>query len=273
MITFPFAKVNLGLRILRRRPDGYHDIESVLYPVAWKDSLEFLPSVHQNFRSFGLPVERHGQADLCEIAYHLIKEKYPLPPLDIALLKSIPAGAGLGGASSDAAAMLTELNKCFELKITEVELNEIASRIGSDCPFFLQKQPAFVYERGDRMKEISLSLDNYQFLIAYPGISVSTPEAYKHCRPSGRPLDWQRLRREPPSAWEDFLVNDFEESVFEAYPAIGKLKEKIKKMGALYASMSGSGSAVYGIFQEAPLSIDAAAILGLPPEYVYSDNQ
>jgi len=273
MIAFPFAKVNLGLRILGRRPDGYHNIESVLYPVAWKDSLEFLPSAHQSFRSYGLPVERNGQIDLCERAYRMIKEKYALPALDIALLKSIPAGAGLGGGSSDAAAMLTALNKSFGLNISEAELNEMAARIGSDCPFFLQKRPAFVYERGERMEEFPLSLDRYQFLIAYPGIAVSTADAYRHCRPSGQPLERQRLLAEPPSAWDEFLVNDFEKSVFEVFPAIAQLKKKIKRMGALYAAMSGSGSAVYGIFREAPMAMDAARTLGLPLEYVYSGNQ
>ncbi len=273
MIEFPFAKVNLGLRILRRRPDGYHDIESVLYPVAWRDTLEFQVSEHPRFRSYGLPIDRKGKADLCEKAYRLLNEKEALPPLDIALLKSIPAGAGLGGGSSDAATMLRALLKSFKLNISESELQKMAARIGSDCPFFLQKQPAFVYGKGDEMQEFALSLDKYQFLIAYPGIAVSTPDAYRHCRPSGLPLERQRLLDEPPAAWEDFLVNDFEASVFETWPAIGELKEKIRKMGALYAAMSGSGSAVYGIFSKAPMAVSAAKELGLPLDFVYSDNQ
>ena len=273
MIDFPFAKVNIGLRILRKRPDGYHDIESVLYPVGWKDTLEFQVSAYHRFQSYGLQIDRKGQADLCEKAYRLFEEKHALPALDIALLKSIPAGAGLGGGSSDAAFMLRALSRAFEPEKSERDLQKMAARIGSDCPFFLQDQAAFVYGKGDKMEAIALSLDKYQFLIAYPGIAVSTPHAYRNCRPSGRPLERQRLLEEVPSAWDDFLVNDFEASVFEAYPAISKLKNKIKEMGALYTAMSGSGSAVYGIFSEAPLSVHAAKMLGLPLNFVYSDNR
>jgi 4-diphosphocytidyl-2-C-methyl-D-erythritol kinase len=251
MICFPNAKINIGLNVVEKRPDGFHNIETVFCPVELCDILEFIEAEEFTFSNSGLPVGNNDQ-NLVVKAYHLLKEKFSLPPLSVYLHKVIPMGAGLGGGSSDAAFMINNLNKFFSLNLTEDEQEETARKLGSDCAFFIRNKPVFAYEKGDKFKEFDFFLPLYHILIVYPGIHVSTPDAYsavKPAKPENKLID---LIEQPVHQWKEVIKNDFEISVFKKYPAIKEIKEELYNKGAVYASMSGSGSAVYGLFESVP---------------------
>lgn len=250
MICFPNAKINLGLNIVSKRSDGYHNIETVFYPIPVKDALEIVPAPAFSFSQTGIPLEAPPEKNLVVKAWNRLKETYPLPPLEVHLLKAIPFGAGLGGGSADAAFMLKLLNEYSSLGLTEETLEEIASTLGADCPFFIRNQPVFASGRGDLFEPVEVSLKGYRLCLVKPDVSVSTPEAYSMVTPALPARSLKEIVCQPVNTWKDLMVNDFEKSVFPRYPVIRQIKETLYEAGALYASMSGSGSSVFGIFDK-----------------------
>jgi len=250
MIIFPPCKINIGLQVISRRDDGYHNIATSFYPLPLTDALEIITSAELSFHVSGNAIPGNTKDNLCLKAYHLLKKDYPrLPPVDIYLHKVIPIGAGLGGGSSDAAYMLRLLNTKHRLAITWEKLQKYASMLGSDCAFFLQDRPCCATGRGDQLYPFSgEDLSHYHFMLVCPDIHINTAEAYKGIIPAMPSVPLPDLLRRPIDTWKDTLVNDFEKPVFEAYPALAEIKETLYRHGALYASLSGSGAAVYGIF-------------------------
>lgn len=251
MVSFPGCKINLGLHVIRKRPDGYHDLETCFYPVPWQDILEIIPEETLSFTSSGAPIPGATEDNLCLRAYHLLKADFDLPPVSIHLHKVLPMGAGLGGGSSDGAHTLRTLNALFSLNLSPDTLAAYAARLGSDCAFFIHEAPRMGTGRGEILAPVSVSLKDKYLLIVRPDIHVSTAEAYAGVTPKVPAQDLRTiLENEPPEAWRDRVYNDFEASVFSRYPAIAEVKEALYAAGALYASMSGSGAAVFGIFRE-----------------------
>ncbi|MDR3339014.1 MAG: 4-(cytidine 5'-diphospho)-2-C-methyl-D-erythritol kinase [Candidatus Symbiothrix sp.] len=251
MICFPNAKINLGLHIVAKRPDGYHNIETVFYPVNLCDALEIVPVEGSagRFVQTGIPIAGKPENNLIIKAFNLLKKDFDLPEIAIYLRKQIPFGAGLGGGSADAAFMLVLLNDFAGLQLTVKQLEDYAGRIGADCPFFIQNKPVFAEGIGNIFSPLNLSLHDYFLVLVKPDISVSTREAYALVKPGQPDLPLSEIIRLPVNEWKGKLVNDFEASVFAAYPEIEAIKRKLYATGAIYASMSGSGSAVYGLFE------------------------
>lgn len=250
MITFPHAKINLGLNVTEKRQDGYHNILSCFYPVSWSDALEILPAKQFAYSSSGLSIRGEDKDNLCIKAYHLLKKKYGLPPIQMHLHKVIPMGAGLGGGSSDAAFVLKSLDILFNLSLTVKDLMDYAGSLGSDCPFFIQDKPVIASGTGNNFEPVALSLQGYNLIIVNPGIPISTVEAYAGIKPQFPDVDIRKILKLPVNEWKGTLVNDFEPSIFEKYPEIAAIKLKLYALGAEYASMSGSGSSVYGLFKQ-----------------------
>jgi 4-diphosphocytidyl-2-C-methyl-D-erythritol kinase len=253
MVLFPHCKINLGLHVLRKRADGFHDLETVFYPLPLRDVLEIIPSGKPptpiNFTVTGLPIPGDASSNLCVRAYHLLKKDFPeLPSPDVWLYKAIPMGAGLGGGSSDGAFMLRLLDSVFGLSLGREKLASYAGRLGSDCAFFLYDQPCFASGRGEILEPFALNLSGYSIVLVYPGIHVGTAEAFSDLRPALPATPLKELLAQPVSAWRSSLVNDFEASVCSRHPELQKIKEKLYQCGAVYASMTGSGSAFYGLF-------------------------
>lgn len=252
MVVFPNAKINIGLNVVERREDGYHNIETVFYPIGLSDVLEIVPSEtcsDYSFSSSGIELGGDPEDNLILKAYHLIRSEYQFAPIDISFVKQIPFGAGLGGGSSDAAFMLKVLNELFELKVTNYKLEKYAAALGADCPVFIRNKPVFATGIGNVFTPIKLSLRGYFLLLVKPDIHVSTPEAYSLVIPTIPELSLVELIQRPIIEWKDTIKNDFEKSVFSQYPAIEMIKNTMYQLGAVYASMSGSGSSVYGIFE------------------------
>jgi len=256
MLVFPKAKINLGLRVTGKRSDGYHDIETVFYPVNLCDVLELVADSKGAERDtltltgFELPGSKEDNIVLRAVSR--LREVFPIPLLRIHLHKSIPSGAGLGGGSSDAAFMLRAINRTFGLSLSVDELKEIAAGLGSDCPFFIDCQPAFASGKGEILSPVGDVLAGFYTVLINPGISVSTKEAYKNCTPSKPGKSLQELITSPVAEWKDLIVNDFEKTVFLIHPQIKSIKQVLYSSGAIFSSMSGSGSTVYGIFYEKP---------------------
>jgi 4-diphosphocytidyl-2-C-methyl-D-erythritol kinase len=248
MIVFPNAKINLGLRITEKRPDGYHNLQSVFYPVGWTDVLEILPAETIRFRSTGLPIPSEEATNLCLKAYGLLKGDFDLPPVSLHLHKVVPIGAGLGGGSADGAFTLRGLNERFGLGLTTDQLEAYARRLGSDCAFFVKNTPRFCFGKGDEFEEIGLSLAGVWAVLVNPGIHISTAEAYAGVRPRQPDDDLRALLQQPRETWRESVHNDFEDSLLANYPVINQAKKKLYEAGAFYASMTGSGSTVYGLF-------------------------
>ncbi|SEW50429.1 4-(cytidine 5'-diphospho)-2-C-methyl-D-erythritol kinase [Chitinophaga arvensicola] len=250
MIVFPNCKINLGLHITRKRPDGFHDLETVFYPLPVTDALEVLSdSTALQFESSGIAVPGNTADNLCVKAFHLLQQDFPaLPLVNIHLLKNIPIGAGLGGGSSDAAFMLQLLNQKFQLGIGEAALVDYAARLGSDCPFFIVNKPCYATGRGEIMETVALDLSGYSFLLVHPGIHVNTGWAFQQLTPKAATYSLRELIGQPVETWKGIMTNDFEAPVFQAHPVLAEIKEEMYKGGAVYATMSGSGSAVLGIF-------------------------
>lgn len=265
MVLFPNCKINLGLNIIRRRPDGYHDLETVFYPLALKDALEVIQSTETGFHLSGLAINGNANDNLCLKAYRLLKSDFPdLPPVKIHLHKAILMGAGLGGGSADGAFMLLILNKKFELNLTQEQLIKYALRLGSDCPFFIINKPCFATGRGETLSPVAVDLSAYKIILVNPGIHVSTKEAFSRLIPAIPKKSISQIIIQPVSAWKDELVNDFEMNVFELFPAIKEIKDILYNSGAIYASMTGSGSTVFGIF-EANTEVN----FSFPKDYIY----
>ncbi len=256
MISFPKAKINLGLRITGKRQDGYHNIESIFYPVNLCDALEFVVAPdNQHYDKLTLTGLKTGgtpDENLVMKGVLLMRERYRFPVLKIHLHKAIPAGAGLGGGSSDAAGIVREINNYFSLSIADERLKAIALELGSDCPFFIDNIPSLAKGRGELLEYLDTFLTGYYILLINPGTGISTKEAYKHCRHGPPSDDLRHLVNGPVEEWKNVIINDFEEYVFGKYPIIGDFKKGLYESGAVYSSMSGSGSTVYGIFAEKP---------------------
>ena len=255
MLLYPNAKINLGLNVIEKRPDGYHNIETVFYPIGLYDVLEVEPSetcTDYSFSSSGIAIDGDPEDNLIVKAYHLLRSGYQFPAVDISLVKQIPFGAGLGGGSSDAAFMLKALNEIFELKATPARLEKLAAKLGADCPVFIKNKPVYATGIGNVFTPIKLSLKGKFIVLVKPDIHVSTPEAYSLVVPEIPQISLLELIQKPISEWKSLIKNDFEKSVFAKYPAIEKIKNDLYEMSAVYASMSGSGSSVYGIFDNIP---------------------
>ena len=251
MILFPPCKINLGLNILSKRNDGYHNLETCFYPIPLTDILEILPSKQLSFIPTGNAIPGDTADNLCLRAYSLLKKTYDIPPVDIHLHKVIPTGAGLGGGSSDAAYTLRLLNDLFKLHLTTDQLFEYAQQLGSDCSFFVQDDAMMGTGRGELLESIRFSLIGKFMVLVKPPVHVSTAEAYKRVVPKkDRQSIKSILENTPLQDWKEVLKNDFETSVFNSHPIIKKYKEKFYELGAAYASMSGSGSSVFGIFNQ-----------------------
>lgn len=260
MISFANAKINLGLLITEKRSDGYHNIETIFYPVKLYDVLEISPAHTFSFETVGLSIPTYGK-NLCEHTYDLLSADFDLKPLAIHLLKNIPIGAGLGGGSSDAAFVLKAINELYKLHLSFEQLENYAEKLGADCPFFIENKAVYASGIGTIFEKIDLDLSHYFIVILNPGIHISTQEAYDNVIPQKPSSDLKRAIQLPIQEWKYHIVNDFELGIFNKYPAIGQLKHKLYEEGALYAAMSGSGSSVFGIF-ETEVNLDHLAALG-----------
>lgn len=252
MIVFPNAKINIGLFVTEKRQDGYHNLETIFYPINLSDILEVVPmegkSGEYRFGNTGIDVVCDAAKNLVVKAYILLAEKYGLPAVRIHLHKLIPFGAGLGGGSADAAFMLNLLNDLFELRLGTEELELLASELGSDCAFFVHNRPAFAHGKGELLEPVEMTLKNYRLLLVKPDFGVSTPEAYRGIQPGPAAYNLRHLGELPIADWKTTVVNDFERTVFQQYPLLEQIKQRLYESGALFASMTGSGSALYGIF-------------------------
>ncbi len=256
MIKFPNAKINIGLNIIEKMEDGYHSIQSVFYPVGLCDALEVVENIDDSASPFvltttGIQIPGKENENLCYYAYHLIAQDYMLPKVKVHLHKHIPIGAGLGGGSADASFFIRLLNEKFELGISWGEMHHYARQLGSDCSFFISNKPAFAEGRGDQYESMKIDLSNYFIALVCPSVHVNTASAYSGVTPkhAARSLENDILTL-PIEQWKEFIFNDFEKTVFKQYPEIKSIKEKLYSLGAVYASMSGSGSSVYGIFRK-----------------------
>lgn len=252
MLSFPNAKINLGLNIVSKRPDGYHEIESCFYPIPWQDALEILPADELKFTTSGLDIPGSSAANLCLKAYHLLSKIHNLAPVHIHLHKVIPMGAGLGGGSADGAFTLKMLNGLFGLNLSTEQLQSYATQLGSDCPFFIENKPTLAKGTGTSFSDTDLDLSGYFLALQNPNIHISTQEAYANIIPRLPNAHIRQIIKEPVPTWRYSLLNDFEQSVFPMHPKIQQLKDELYNQGAVYASMTGSGSTVYGLFQEEP---------------------
>jgi 4-diphosphocytidyl-2-C-methyl-D-erythritol kinase len=252
MIRFPNCKINLGLHILEKLPDGYHSLETIFYPLSLSDILEINPSDSATTRLTITGIEIQGQPteNLCYKAWDLLNQEFGIPTVEMHLHKIIPTGAGLGGGSSDAAFTLSMINELFNIGISSENLFSLALRLGMDCPYFLLNTPALGTGKGEKLTPVPINLKGIHIVVAKPDIHISTAEAYSGVIPRLRDKSQPKLMAQPIGNWKQSLVNDFEEPVFLKYPEIAGIKEKLYEKGALYASMSGSGSAVYGLFNE-----------------------
>lgn len=254
MITFVNAKINLGLNIVSKRPDGYHDLETIFYPIPLQDVLEITEldrsaNLPYTFNQSGFTVEGDPEKNLIIKAYRLLKNDFNLPPINIAIHKNIPFGAGLGGGSADAAFMLKLLNTYFNLGIGLLKLEEYAALLGADCAFFIQNKPVYAEGIGNVFTPVSLNLKGYQLYVVKPDIFVSTAEAFSNIKAKPTNLKLKEIIEYPIEQWKDLMVNDFEERVFELKPQLNIIKENMYHAGASYAAMSGSGSSIYGLFK------------------------
>ncbi len=271
MLRLSGCKINLGLSVIGKRVDGFHNIESVFYPVPWNDVIELIPADKNDLTNYGLSIPGNTEDNFCNKVYQLLSRDFDLKPVRWVLLKNIPTGAGLGGGSANAATALLLLNDRFNLKLTHDQLIHYASQIGSDCAFFLKNKPQFASSRGEQLEELDLSLKNYFILIVNPGIHINTAWAY-HALAESKSYSQSGVVRsainEPFSKWRELLFNDFERVVFPKHPEIALIKERMYESGAIFSNLSGSGSSVFGIFLN---ELNSASIKNLitEPHYLY----
>ena len=276
MITFPIAKINLGLNVVEKRPDGYHNLQTVFYPVPLKDALEvqvmdeaFPSSYDCDLKVTNMTIAGDEQRNLVVRAYELLKKDFPqLPRIHAHLWKGIPTQAGMGGGSSDCAYMLLLLNQQFQLGLTDEQLIRYAAQLGADCAFFILSRPCYAEGIGEKLQPIDLSLSGYHIAIVRPDIPVPTKEAFSRIHPHYPAQNCCDAVTQPVEAWREILVNDFEESVFALHPEIGLVKQRLYDMGATYAAMSGSGSALFGLFKEQPDTLSQA----FPDMFTFSSS-
>ena len=269
MLTKPIAKINLGLNVVEKRPDGYHNLETVFYPVPICDALEVLP-MDEDFPSpyecdlkvTNIAIDGDEQRNLVVRAYQLLKQDFPtLPRIHTHLYKGIPTQAGMGGGSSDCGFMIALLNRQFQLGLSEQQMIDYAARLGADCAFFIVSQPCYAEGIGERLERIPLSLEGWYLAVVRPAIPVSTREAFSLIKPCRPVRNCRDIVMQPVETWRGQLTNDFEKSVFAIHPEIGAIKERLYQLGATYAAMSGSGSSLFGLFRQ-PVSLDEFAEKG-----------
>ncbi|MDP2386480.1 MAG: 4-(cytidine 5'-diphospho)-2-C-methyl-D-erythritol kinase [Bacteroidota bacterium] len=269
MVNFPNAKINLGLNIIEKRQDGFHNIETVFYPIDWCDSVEVIEN--KKYRTgdlscdlslSGLIVDGNSQDNLIVKAFNLLRLRNEIPPIKVYLHKVIPMGAGLGGGSSDAAFFMKLLNQQFELKISDSNLKLEAAKLGSDCAFFVENKPVYAKGKGDEFSSIDVSLKDYKIVVVYPNIHSNTQLAYSRVIPKKPRYELKDIVLKGPLSWREKLTNDFEDSIFHHFPEIKELKQLLYNHEAIYSSLSGSGSSVFGIFKSNQL-----VNLQLPPHY------
>lgn len=257
MICFPNAKINLGLHVTEKRTDGFHNIETVFYPVGWNDALEIIETTNSssefNLQLSGLPIHGDLQDNLLYKAYLLIKEFKKIPHISVYLHKVLPMGAGLGGGSADTAFFINLLDEQFKLQLSENEKMQVAKKLGSDCAFFIHNKPVFAYDKGDVFKSIEIDLSKYYIALIFPNVHSNTKDAYSLVKPKAPKRSILQVIQQPIETWKTDLVNDFEISIFDKYPIVSKTKQDLYDCGAIYACMSGSGSAVFGIFNQEPV--------------------
>ena len=253
MILFPHAKINFGLYVVASRQDGYHNIESVLWPVPWYDILEIIsaPDKQFSFSHSGYFLDVESSENLVVKAWGMMQKKFELTPVHIHLHKNIPSGAGLGGGSSDAAYTIVALNELFKLKMSRKRMQFLAGKLGSDTPFFIDGNPHFVAGKGELLAQTQVDLSGYHIGIVKPELHISTAEAYKNIESAPSPQRWEFPANEPEK-WKYQIRNHFEDYLLVEYPQLNKIKEKLYDHGAFYASVTGSGAAVYGLFRESP---------------------
>ena len=256
MIVYPNAKINIGLNVVEKRPDGYHNLETVFYPIGLQDILEIqeidtdVPACGYRLKVTGTVLDGSPDDNLVVRALKLLKRDFDIPPVSIGLYKHIPTGAGLGGGSADAAFTVKTLNERFKLGLTIQQMEDYCSQLGADCPFFIQDKPVFATGIGNVFHPVEVNLKYKQLVLVKPDIFVSTKDAYAKVKVQRPKKQLPELLAQPIETWKDTVVNDFEASVFSKYPEIAAIKDKMYDMGALYAAMSGSGSSVFGIFNE-----------------------
>lgn len=268
MITFPCAKINLGLNIVSKREDGYHNLETVFYPIPLCDALEikymgekFPSDVDCDLKITGNAVDCDEQSNLVVKAYNLLAADYQLPRVHAHLYKRIPSQAGLGGGSSDAAFMIRLLDERFRLNIGNPEMERYAAKLGADCAFFIEAEPSYAEGIGDVLMPVDGpkgNLDGYYLAVVKPDVAVRTKDAYAAITPKKPAKCCRDIVRQPIETWKDELVNDFEEPIFKMHPELASIKEKLYEQGAVYAAMSGSGSAIFGIFREEPKAVESS---------------
>lgn len=252
MIVYPNAKINIGLNITSKREDGFHNIESIFYPIPWCDILEINQSSEFKFTTSGLPIEGKVENNLIVRAYNLIKDKYTIPPCHIHLHKQIPMGAGLGGGSADASFTLTTLNTIFDLNISIPDLEAMADSLGSDCPFFIQNTPKYVTGKGEVMADINLDLSGNFIKLINPNIHISTKIAFSGITPIDSNIDLSEVTLNTIKQPNNYLINDFEKSVFPNFKNLKDIKTKISKEDTFYCAMTGTGSTIYGLYEHQP---------------------
>jgi 4-diphosphocytidyl-2-C-methyl-D-erythritol kinase len=246
MIVYPNAKINIGLNVLEKRADGYHELSSVVYPVKdLCDVLEILPSTEFSFSSSGIKIP--GEGNICTKAFEMLEQDFDIDNVKIHLHKQIPIGAGLGGGSADGAFMLKAMNTLFDLKLSISQLEKYALQLGADCPFFIENTPKYVQGIGEKMSSVDLDLSPYVLKFIFPEFHISTADAYGDITPKTPETNLLDLINQPIENWRGKVKNDFEDSVFQKYPQLEKMKEKLYRDGAIYASMSGSGSVIYAV--------------------------
>lgn len=263
MIIYPNAKINIGLNVVAKRPDGYHDLETVFYPINLQDAIDIkeidadAPECGYRFKVTGSLLDGSPDDNLVVRAFKLLKHDYPhLPPISFVLYKHIPTGAGLGGGSADAAFTVKALNERFSLGLSDGQMEDYCTRLGADCPFFVKNTPVFATGIGNQFHPIDLNLSGKVMVLVKPDIFVSTKDAYAHVTAQRPQHPLTELLTQPIEQWQYTVVNDFEPSVFSKYPEIAAIKDRLYDLGALYASMSGSGSSVFGIFNKSVEHID-----------------
>ena len=252
MVQFPNAKINLGLRVLGKRKDGFHEIESILYPIGLSDAVECIRSENEvfEFGSTGLEIPGDREGNLCIKAYELMKERYGIPTIQMHLHKCIPMGAGLGGGSSDAAFVLKMINKMFSLSLEFASLEKISAELGSDCPFFIQNRPAIARGRGEILDPVDLSLAGMHLVLVKPQVHIDTGKAYSNIQIKETGIPLEKVVKRPAEEWRESLNNDFEDYAFREFTQLSEIKTQLYNAGAIYASMTGSGSAIYGLFSD-----------------------
>ena len=250
MLTFANAKINLGLNLIEKRQDGYHNLETIFYPIRINDAVELIDASETSCLTKGIEIPGEDKDNICLKAFHQLQVDFNLPNQQIVLLKNIPVGAGLGGGSADAAFLIKLVNEKFNLKLTVAQMQDYARKIGADCAFFIENKPAYAYAKGDEFEDIKIDLSGYFLVLVKPPVHVSTALAYAHVNVKKPVISLKKVIHLPLTEWRDAIFNDFESSVFAKYPQIDEIKTKLYDAGATFALMSGSGSSVFGIFEK-----------------------